>query len=88
MENLIYWQGKAVGREFGDYVTFFPSAPPEAVAALSQRAKHTEADSEKVLASVVTALNVQLDTLPGLADAVEALIKQRASQAEIQSGMI
>jgi hypothetical protein len=36
MENLIYWQGKAVGIEQGDYIVWFPSAPLEAITALSK----------------------------------------------------
>lgn len=83
MENLIYWQGKAVGREFGNYVTFFPSAPPEAVAALSPQGTGTKPGTENALESVVTALNAQLDAIPGLADAVESLMKQRASHTAV-----
>jgi hypothetical protein len=33
MENLIYWNGKAVGIDCGSYVSWFPSAPAEAIAA-------------------------------------------------------
>lgn len=36
MENLIYWQGVAVGMDCGDYVLWFPSVTPEAIAALSK----------------------------------------------------
>jgi len=32
MENLIYWQGKAVGMDCGSYVSWFPSATPEIIA--------------------------------------------------------
>jgi hypothetical protein len=35
MENIIYWQGVAVGMDCGVYISWFPSAPPEAIAALS-----------------------------------------------------
>lgn len=35
MENLIYWRGIAVGIDCGSYVSWFPSAPPEAIKALS-----------------------------------------------------
>jgi len=34
MENLIYWKGIAVGIESGSQITWFPSAPKEAIAAL------------------------------------------------------
>lgn len=33
MENLIYWNGKAVGIDCGQYISWFPSAPAEAIAA-------------------------------------------------------
>ena len=33
MENLIYWNGVAVGIDCGSYVSWFPSAPREAVEA-------------------------------------------------------
>lgn len=36
MENLIYWQGKAVGIEVAGRIQWFPSAPREAIAALSK----------------------------------------------------
>jgi hypothetical protein len=32
-ENLIYWQGRAVGIECGNYISWFPSAPREAIEA-------------------------------------------------------
>jgi len=31
MENLIYWQGVAVGIDCGNYVSWFPGAPREAM---------------------------------------------------------
>lgn len=31
MENLIYWNGVAVGIDCGSYVSWFPSAPKEAI---------------------------------------------------------
>ena len=34
MENLIYWNGVAVGIESGSRITWFPSAPKEAIEAL------------------------------------------------------
>jgi len=34
MENLIYWNGVAVGIEFGSLIAWFPSAPKEAIEAL------------------------------------------------------
>lgn len=34
MENLIYWEGVAVGIECGKYISWFPSAPKEAIDAL------------------------------------------------------
>jgi hypothetical protein len=37
MENLIYWRGVAVGIECGNYVSWFPSAPKEAIEALSKK---------------------------------------------------
>jgi len=36
MENLIYWNGVAVGIESGTTVQWFPSAPKEAIAELSK----------------------------------------------------
>jgi len=35
MENLIYWQGIAVGIDCGSYISWFSSAPGEAIQALS-----------------------------------------------------
>lgn len=35
MENLIYWQGIAVGIDCGSYISWFPSASAEAIEALS-----------------------------------------------------
>ena len=32
MENLIYWKGVAVGMDCGSYISWFPSAPAEAIA--------------------------------------------------------
>lgn len=37
MENLIYWNGKAVGMDCGTHIAWFPSAPREAVASFCQR---------------------------------------------------
>jgi hypothetical protein len=37
MENLIYWHGVAVGIDCGKYVSWFSSAPKEAIEALSAR---------------------------------------------------
>ena len=34
MENLIYWNGMAVGMECDGRVTWFPTAPRAAIAAL------------------------------------------------------
>jgi hypothetical protein len=34
MENLIYWNGLAVGIESGNRIAWFPSAPKEAIAAM------------------------------------------------------
>lgn len=36
MENLIFWRGIAVGMDCGTYISWFPSAPREAIEALSQ----------------------------------------------------
>lgn len=36
MENLIYWHGKAVGVDCGSYISWFPSAPREAIAAFTK----------------------------------------------------
>jgi hypothetical protein len=33
MENAIYWQGLQVGIEYAGRILWFPSAPPEAIAA-------------------------------------------------------
>lgn len=33
-ENLIYWNGVAVGIDGGTYISWFPSAPKEAIKAL------------------------------------------------------
>lgn len=38
MENLIYWNGKAVGIDCGSYVSWFPSAPREAIQQLTSEA--------------------------------------------------
>jgi len=35
MENLIYWKGVAVGIDRGNYVSWFPSAPREAIEGLA-----------------------------------------------------
>jgi hypothetical protein len=35
MENLIYWNGVAVGYDNGGRTIWFPSAPAEAIAALA-----------------------------------------------------
>lgn len=35
MESLIYWHGVAVGRDCGGYIVWFPSAPREAIEALT-----------------------------------------------------
>lgn len=35
MENLIYWRGVAVGIDCGGFVSWFPSASPEAIACLA-----------------------------------------------------
>lgn len=35
MENLIYWNGVAVGIESGSMIQWFPSAPKEAIEAIS-----------------------------------------------------
>jgi len=42
MENLIYWRGVAVGIDCGGYVSWFPSAPAQAVRELSQGHSQTE----------------------------------------------
>jgi len=34
MENLIYWDGVAIGIESGSRVTWFASAPKEVIAAM------------------------------------------------------
>jgi len=31
MENLIYWRGNVVGIDCGTYISWFPSAPKEAI---------------------------------------------------------
>jgi len=36
-ENLIYWQNVAVGMDCGTYVSWFPSAPREAIDAWLKR---------------------------------------------------
>jgi len=33
MENLIYWEGKAVGIDCGSYISWFTGCPPEAIKA-------------------------------------------------------
>jgi hypothetical protein len=33
MENLIYWQGVAVGIDCGSFISWFPGAPKEALEA-------------------------------------------------------
>jgi hypothetical protein len=35
MENLVYWQGRAVGMEANGRITWFAGAPREAIEALS-----------------------------------------------------
>lgn len=35
MENLIYWNGKPVGIDNGNYITWFASAPREAIEAFA-----------------------------------------------------
>jgi len=35
-ENLIYWNGVAVGIDCGRYISWFPSAPAEVIAALTK----------------------------------------------------
>jgi hypothetical protein len=35
MENLIYWHGVAVGIDCGSYISWFPSAPKDAIANLT-----------------------------------------------------
>lgn len=37
MENLIYWNNVAVGVDCGPYVSWFTSAPLEAIAAYNRR---------------------------------------------------
>jgi hypothetical protein len=37
-ENLVYWHGLAVGIEVSGRITWFPSAPREAIEALSRPA--------------------------------------------------
>ncbi len=37
MENLIYWQGVAVGIEVQGRIQWFPSAPREAIEALGSK---------------------------------------------------
>lgn len=39
MENLIYWRGNPVGIDCGDYVSWFPSAPKEAISELTNNDK-------------------------------------------------
>lgn len=36
MENLIYWQGRAVGIEVAGRIEWFPSASREVIAALTK----------------------------------------------------
>jgi hypothetical protein len=36
MENLIYWQGRAVGMDCGTHIAWFASAPREAMDALTR----------------------------------------------------
>jgi hypothetical protein len=80
MENLIYWQGKAVGRDFGSYTSFFPSAPPDAVAALSHKPENRPAIvPNPQVVGIVATLEAQLDAIPELATAVEALMKERTA---------
>lgn len=33
LENIIYWKGVAVGMDCGSYISWFPSAPLEAIEA-------------------------------------------------------
>jgi hypothetical protein len=40
MENLIYWQNVAVGIDCGAYVSWFPSAPREAIDAWLKQKGH------------------------------------------------
>lgn len=35
-ENIIYWQGVAVGIDCGSYISWFPSASKEAVETLTK----------------------------------------------------
>lgn len=35
MENLIYWNDTAIGIDCGSYISWFPSAPREAITCLS-----------------------------------------------------
>lgn len=39
IENVIYWQGIAVGIDCGDYISWFPSAPKEAISELTHKDK-------------------------------------------------
>jgi len=39
MENLIYWQGAAVGIDCGTHIAWFPSATADAIEELSKRFK-------------------------------------------------
>lgn len=34
-ENLVYWKGRPVGIDMGRYISWFPSAPREAIEELS-----------------------------------------------------
>ena len=36
MENILYWQGIAVGMDCGSFIAWLPSATPEAIAGLSK----------------------------------------------------
>lgn len=88
MENLIYWNGKPVGREAGARILFFPSAPREAVVALTHRQAPAPAaqDAVPAMADIVAALQATIDTIPVLASQVGALIEERTAVPEKQAG--
>lgn len=61
MENAVYWQGMQVGIEgTGNRITWFPSAPREAIEALAPRcakssSRHPPAANLRVLADIPSA---------------------------------
>ena len=47
MENAVYWKGKQVGIEMAGRISWFPSAPPEAIASLDSRTPEHDRKTEE-----------------------------------------